>query len=231
MNMPEGSKDVYLSLGVANSPTAEGSAQRETYVAPLIAAQFANGVFIDMNTVGIRLSRQPEVQYGLQVAPTVSRVRVRTERGSERRRKITPEAGAFVRYNVIQGVNVRASLMYGGSIDHRGLRLRLGSTAGMPIAEHHNIGIDMEATYANRSALQADFAVPPGQVEAGVPLYAVRSGLRDVQIGPYWSWQLSTKYTLTTLLRHGRLHGSAAASPRTVRPGAVTALTMLTYQF
>lgn len=231
MNMPEGSRDVYLSLGVANSPTSEGSAERDTYVAPLIAAQFANGVFIDMNTVGMQLSHQPEVQYGVQVAPTVSHVRVQSERGSESRRKITPEAGAFVRYNVIHGVSVRASLMYGGSVDHRGLRLRLGGSAGFPIAEHHSIGIDVEATCANRSALQADFAVTPGQGEVGLPLYAVRGGLRDVRTGPYWSWQLSTRYTLTTLLRYARLHGSAAASPRTVRPGAVTALTMLTYQF
>lgn len=231
MMMPEGSKDIYLSLALVNAPDFEGSARRHTFVAPLLSAEFSNGVFVDMNTVGIHLSDNPQFGYGLQLAPTMSRVRVQGAHGWESKSKFTPEVGAFLNYKLMQGVQLRSRLLYGGSADHRGLRLHGGASFAMPVAEHHALGMDIGATLANRSALQADFAVLEGHADAALPLHGAKGGMRDSHVTAFWVWQLSTKYTLRTMLRWNRLHGSAAASPRTERAGGTTALTALTYQF
>lgn len=231
MRMPEGSKDVHVALVLANAPAALGSAQRSMYVSPLISAQFANGVFIDMNTVGVHLSGQPQLEYGVQFAPTVSRVQVRTGEGWEAKRKLTPEVGGFVRHTVAHGVQVRSTLMYGGSTDHRGLRLRLGAILGMPVAEHHHVGLEFDSTFANRSAQQADFAVAPEQAGPEWPVYAVSGGLRDTRVTAFWNWELSTKYTFKAMLWRTRLHGSAAASPRIEQASGIAAAMGVSYQF
>ena len=231
MMMPEGSKDIYLTLAAAYTPESEGSARRRTYVSPMVSAEFSNGVFIDMNTVGVHLSDNPQFDYGVQATPTVSHVRVPTADGWESKRRFTPEVGAFVRYSLAHGVGLRSALMYGGSVDHRGLRLRLGAIMAWPVAEHHGVGINVDATLANRSALQADFSVLPSHPNAALPLYDAKGGLRDTSINAFWSWQLSTKYTFRSILQWNRLHGGAAASPRIERANGATAITSVTYQF
>lgn len=228
MMMPEGSREVTIALGVANGPETEGGSRRETFVAPLLSAHFANGVFIDMNTVGIHLSRNPEWRYGLQLTPSISSSQVLTDQGPESRRRLTPEVGGFVRYHLAHGVGLYSSLMYGGSMDHRGVRLRLGANLGMPVAEHHHLGLDAVATLANQSSLHADFSVQP---EPGVAGYDAEGGLRDTSVTASWVWQLSTKYALHTMLRWNRLHGSAARSPRIEQAGGTVALTVLSYTF
>lgn len=231
MMMPEGSKDIYLSLAMAYTPQSEGSARNRTYVAPLLSAQFSNGVFIDMNTVGMHLSRNPQWVYGVQLTPTRSRIRVQGPNGWQTRSKFTPEAGGFLSYQLAHGMHLNSRLMYGGSSDHRGLRLFLGASFAMPVAEHHLVGVEAGATLANRSALQADFAVLPDQHGAGLGPYDAAGGLRDTRTSAYWRLQLSAKYSFRAILRWDRLHGSAAASPRIERADGVTAITALTYQF
>ena len=231
MMMPEGSRDIHLSLAVVNAPDFEGSIRRRTFIAPLLSAQFSNGVFINMNTVGMHLSEHAQFDYGVELAPTRSRARVRGLNGRESKSKFTPELGAFLHYKLMHGVQLRSRLRYGGSTDHRGLRLYGGASFAMPVAEHHLLGMDLGVTLANRSALQADFAVLEGHADAALPLHDAKGGMRDSHVTSFWVWQLSTKYTLRTMLRWNRLHGSAAASPRTERANGMTALTALTYQF
>lgn len=231
MNMPEGSKDVYLSLAMGNTWEAEGASGRRTFALPLISAQFANGVFIDMNTVGMHLSESPVMPWGVQFSPTTSRVTTRSATGFESKRRFTPEVGGYLNYQVAHELFLSSGLMYGGSSDRRGLRLRFGASSWMPVAEHHSVGIDLQVRLANRSALQADFAVTDLQAGPGLPLYAVSGGVRDSGISAGWYWQLANKYSLRTMLRYDRLHGSAAASPRIERAAGVTALTVLTYRY
>ncbi len=231
MNMPEGSKDVYLSLAMGNTWESEGASERRTFAVPLISAQFANGVFIDMNTIGMHLSDSPVMPWGVQFSPTTSRVTTRTAAGFESKRRFTPEVGAYLNYQVAHELFLSSGLMYGGSSDHRGLRLRFGASSWMPVAEHHSLGIDLQVRLANRSALQADFAVTDVQAGPGIALYEVRSGVRDSGISAGWHWQMANKYSLRTMLRYERLHGSAAASPRIERTAGVTALSVLTYRY
>lgn len=231
MYMPEGSKDVYLSLAAGNTRDSDGSGRRNTFIVPLVSAQFANGVFINLNTVGMHLSHTPGMDYGVQLAPTISRRNTRTANGWESEKKFTPEAGAFFNYGIAHGLAAHSELMYGGSSDRRGLRLRFGASMWLPIAEHHHLGIETEVRLANRSSLQSTFGVTTDQAGPGLPLYQVASGVRDTGISALWRWHFSNKYTLTTRLMYSRLHGSAAASPRVESAGGAGALTVLTYRY
>lgn len=231
MHMPEGSKDVHLSLALVNAPDSEGSAQRQTYAVPLISAQFANGVFVNMNTIGIHLSRTANLDYGFQVSPRISRVRTKTADGWDSERKFTPEVGGFLHYGIAHGLAVHSSLRYGGSSDRRGLRLHLGASLWMPVAEHHYVGIETHSSLANRSSLQSNFGVTADQAEPGLPAYEVKSGMRDASISAAWRWHFSNKYTFTTRAAYERLLGSAAASPRIEQAGGVVVVGVLTYRY
>ena len=231
MHMPEGSKEVRVGLAAVSAPRSEGSALRESFVMPLISAQWSNGVFIDMNQIGIRLSREASLDFGLMAIPRFSRATGLPGDEQPDRRRFTPEMGGFARYMVAHGVTLTSQLLYGGSYDRRGLRLSAGAQFWMPVAEHHSVGVEAHMSLANRSSLQANFAVAPGQESAGFPVHEVSGGLRDSGIGLRWSWEISPKYTLLSRIDWRRLHGSAAASPRVYQPGAMIAGAALVYGF
>lgn len=231
MDMPEGSKEVTVALAAVHGPSSEGSARRETFIAPLFSVQWANGYFIHMNEVGIHLSRQPDLNYGVVAVPTFSRATNLPGAGAQSKRKFTPEVGGFISYRVAHGVTVNSNLLYGGSSDHRGLRLRFGAQGWLPVAEHHSIGVHATVSLANRSSLQADFAVSPEQAGGMLRAHEVSGGVRSTSLSGRWSWQVSHKYTLNSALEWRRLHGSAAASPRIDQVHGMAVTTMLLYGF
>lgn len=232
MMMPEGSKDIYLSVGATYGPRTEGSAENALAGGPLISVQFANGVFINMNQLGMHMSRRLNMSYGPLLIPSFSRVSVPTAEGSESKRRFTPELGGFFNYHVAHGLSLSSNLMYGGSFDRRGLRMNLGVHSYWPLAAHHSIGASAQVSLANRSALEANYAVTPQQAAlSGLPEYEVGGGIRKTSIGASWRWEMSTKYSLSTQLGREQLHGSAAASPRMERDSAVRLSTLLTYHW
>ncbi|MES2316508.1 MAG: MipA/OmpV family protein [Pseudomonadota bacterium] len=220
MGMPEGSKDVYLSALAYNGPSRIGSKEHRLRVLPLISAQWSNGVFINMNTVGVQLSDETNMEYGVMLTPSFTR--------TESKRRFTPEAGAFFKYQIAYGLGLSSSLMYGGTTDHRGLRLNLGAELSMPVAEHQSLGLNAGVRLANRSALQADYGVAPGLPRAA---HEVRSGVMGTSISAQWRWQVSNKYSLRSSLEFDRLRGSAASSPRIEQADGVSVVTVLTYRF
>lgn len=230
-HMPEGSKEIKIALAAVNGPRSEGSAQRSTFIAPLFSVQWSNGVFVDMNEIGMRLSDHPSLKYGVVAVPTFSRATTLPGEGEPAKRRFTPEVGGYLNYQLAHGINLTSGLLYGGSIDHRGLRLRFGAQFWTPVAEHHFVGVMGSLVLANRSALQANYAVSPEQARAGLPAHAVGSGLHRTSIGAQWRWDLNHKYTLASALDWGRLHGSAAASPRVQQAGGLTMSSMIIYGF
>ena len=231
IDMPEGSKEVRVALAAISAPRAEGSAQRQSYVAPLFSVQWSNGYFIRMNEFGVRLSDQPGLDYGLIAVPTFSRATTLPGSAEASKRRFTPEAGGFFNYRLAHGVNLNSSLLYGGSIDRRGLRMRLGTQFWLPVAEHHSVGLITSLLLANRAALQANFAVAPGQATPTLAAHDVSGGLHSTSTGVRWSWDLNQKYTLVSGVEWRRLHGSAAASPRVQQAGGVAFSTILSYGF
>jgi MipA family protein len=230
MMMPEGSSEVSLALALVSSPRRIGSAENVMGVAPLISAQWANGVFINLNTVGMHLSDQSNTQYGPLISPTRSRVTKYTPSGPETKSRFTPEIGGFFNYHLAHGIGLKSRLMYGGSSDHRGVRMQLGAHLWQPVAAHHAIGIETGLTLANRSSLQADFGVTPQQAGTG-RAHAVSSGLRDASVSLNWRWELNHKTTLHSWIEGQRFLGSAGASPRLEQRSGTSVVAMVIYRY
>lgn len=62
--MPDGSRDMYVGLGVVTAPVYEGSGERRVRALPVLQAAFSNGLFISGLSAGIHLSNQPSVEFG-----------------------------------------------------------------------------------------------------------------------------------------------------------------------
>lgn len=62
--MPDGSRDMYIGLGVQSRPLFEGSGERRTVAVPAIQVQWSNGVFISGASAGWHLSSEPGLEFG-----------------------------------------------------------------------------------------------------------------------------------------------------------------------
>jgi MipA family protein len=211
--MPEGSRDVYLSLAGVWQQHPQGRAEDRILVVPLISAQWANGVFIDMNTIGMNLSEETALEYGPLFSPTVS---------DGERRRFTPELGGYVNWQVSRSLGVGAKLMGGAGQDRRGLNLSLGADLWTQVAPHHSVGVGLQTRLANGAALREDF---------GSAAYEPDSGLRDATLSLRWRWEVSRKLRMSAGISQQRYLGGAAASPRVQYKSGASLLTALTWRF
>jgi MipA family protein len=62
--MPDGSRDMYLGLGVLSAPEYEGGRERQVSAVPLLQAEWSNGIFVSGVSVGMHLSGSPKVEFG-----------------------------------------------------------------------------------------------------------------------------------------------------------------------
>ncbi len=62
--MPDGSRDMYVGLGVMSAPDFQGSIKRDASLQPLIQIEWSNGVFISGMSLGMHLSREPSLEFG-----------------------------------------------------------------------------------------------------------------------------------------------------------------------
>jgi outer membrane protein len=229
--MPEGSKDVYLSLAAFIGPRAEGSSQQGLLLVPKISAQWSNGVFVDMNVVGMHLSEESNMDYGVKMMPTLSRKTSIGAEGRQTKLRFTPEVGGFLDYRVAYGITLKSDLAYGGSNDHRGLRMDLGLCLSLPLGQHHAVGLQPTVMLANRSGMQADYGVTEEQSTGFLPVHAVKGGVRATALSVNWSWEINHKYSLNTSFEAYRLHGSAARSPRMEQTGTRGLASVISYHF
>jgi|GEM_PF-3762763 len=220
--MPEGSRDVYLSLAAVWQQHPQGRDRDQINLVPLVSAQWANGVFVNMNVVGIELSDQTGLRYGPLLAPTMAQSGALSDQGSAGRRRLTLEAGGYWRWQVSRGLGVGATLMGGGGGDGHGATLSLAASHWRQTAPHHNMGVELSTRLANRSALRDDF---------GSATYEPDGGPRDVALSLQWRWEVNRKLGLTTSIAQWRYLGAAAASPRIAHAGGTSVVTMFTYRY
>lgn len=62
--MPDGSRDMYVGLGVVTAPVYEGSGQSRVRALPVFQAAFSNGLFISGLSAGLHMSNQPSIEFG-----------------------------------------------------------------------------------------------------------------------------------------------------------------------
>jgi outer membrane protein len=220
--MPEGSRDVYLSMATVWQQHPQGRSLDHIVIMPLVSAEWANGVFIDMNTLGMNLSEEYGLDYGPLVSPAISQASTLSDQGSASRRRFTLEAGGYLRWQVSRSFGVGATLMGGSGSDRRGLTLSLSTGLWRQTAAHHNMGVELQTRYANRSALRDDFG------SAG---YVPEGGPRDAALSLHWRWEVNRKLRLSTRISRQRYLGDAGASPRIEHASGTSLLSMLTYRY
>ncbi|GAB3464030.1 MipA/OmpV family protein [Massilia terrae] len=62
--MPDGSRDMYVGLGLQSAPRYEGASLRRTRLVPALQIQWSNGIFVSGMNAGMHLSSQPGIEYG-----------------------------------------------------------------------------------------------------------------------------------------------------------------------
>lgn len=215
--IPDGSVDVVVSAALGTRPLEPGGRQRTAFLLPQFFAEWSNGVFIDGLAGGIKLSRDPLLQYGPLLALGMGPQR--TEGGS---RGLRPAFGAFIDYTPVRELRLHAHAMSPALRHGRGVLLSMHAGADTMPMPHHVLAAHIGVNLADAGYLQSEF---------GAPGHRPSGGVRDVFAGVRWQWEMSSKYQLTAALQASVLQGGAAASPRTVQRTGVTSWLALGYHF
>ena len=71
--MPDGSRDMYIGLGVQSVGRYEGASERRVKVLPLLQVEWSNGIFLSGMSAGMHLSSTEGIEYGPLLALQTSR--------------------------------------------------------------------------------------------------------------------------------------------------------------
>lgn len=254
--MPDGSRDMYIGLGVASKPRYEGASERETKALPVLQVQWSNGAFLSGMRAGIHLSQAPGLEFGplLELQPRrdadgevggvdgpqflrVSMVMLAAP-GDNRlagmpvlRSRV--QGGGFLNYYLMPDWRLTSSLLYGAGNGRDGMKLELGvQRVAIALGAHHRLALDAGVTLANRRYNNAFFGVSDADAaNSGNPAYDASGGLKDVHLGARWNWAWSPSWMMTSSVQATRLLGSARLSPLVERPTNLTVSTAIAYRF
>lgn len=191
--MPDGSRDMYVGLGVQSAPRYEGAESHKTRAVPVLQVQWSNGLFVSGMTAGMHLSSQP----GFEIGPLLAVQPRRTESGWDSNvvgmgtagdPTFAPGPAAAMRYkaeNRLSGMGdvptrvlggaffnsylgqqwrLTSSVLYGAGNDRKGGIAELGmQRLAVDIAPHHSLSLSAGITAVNRAYNQAFFGVTPFQ--------------------------------------------------------------------
>jgi len=62
--MPDGSRDMYIGVGIQSVPRYDGADQNRSLPLPVIQVQWSNGIFVSGTTLGWHLSQTPSMEFG-----------------------------------------------------------------------------------------------------------------------------------------------------------------------
>ena len=229
MLMPEGSRDLYLGLVLADVPGSEGGTARRVVVLPTASGLWSNGVFAQLGAVGWDATDDPTMEYG-----PIATYGVRTRRSddSARRSSIAVQGGVFYGFMFTREIHLGSRLLYGGGADSRGVQLRLGADISWPLGSHDALTLSPGVTLADAGFMRSTYGISARQAQLDeLPAYTARAGVRSMGLDIDWQSELDTKFTLDAGLSLGRLVGSAAHSPLVARRAEATAFSALSYHF
>lgn len=154
--MPDGSRDMYVGLGVQSAPRWDGTGSRKVSALPVLQVQWSNGLFISGMSAGMHLTDSPTFEYGPLVAVQPGRDQDGTGRTVDgastwgtsligpvpdpidKRNMVATrlegmdkigarlQGGAFANYYLTPQWRLTSSVLYGAGNDHDGARLDLG---------------------------------------------------------------------------------------------------------
>jgi len=255
--MPDGSRDMYVGLGLASTARYEGAEHSERKALPVLQVQWSNGAFVSGMSAGIHLSRDPQVEYG----PLVELQPRRDESGMgggidgiearysivaltladlehNRLTGMAPVStrllgGGFVNYYLTPDWRLTGSLLGGAGNERDGVRLDLGlQRLALRIGAHHRVSVAAGLSFVNAGYNMAFFGVGrDDSLRSGNPVYRPGGGLKDGHLGLRWNWDLAPSWMLTSQLQAKRLAGDARHSPLVERPTSVTVSAAIAYRF
>jgi outer membrane scaffolding protein for murein synthesis (MipA/OmpV family) len=154
--MPDGSRDMYVGLGVQSAPRWDGTGSRKVSALPVLQVQWSNGLFISGMSAGMHLSDSPTFEYGPLLAVQPGRDESGTGRSVDgvgtvgtsligpvpdpidKRNMVATrlegmdeigarlQGGMFANYYLTPQWRLTSSVLYGAGNDHDGARLDLG---------------------------------------------------------------------------------------------------------
>ena len=254
--MPDGSRDMYVGLGVIAAPDYAGSSERRTEALPMIQVEWSNGLFISGMSAGWHLSQRPDLEFG----PLLALDSGRDEDGTRARAGgVTPvmgfqtgrvastgqglagmrdvgarlQAGVFANYYVTPSLRLTNSVLYGAGHERQGIVWSVAlQHMAADLSAHHRVSLSAGLNLVNRNYNASFFGVTPEEsLLSGHPAYAPGGGLRDVYVGVGWNWALSPSWMIASAARLARLQGDARHSPLVERPTNFTVSTGLVYRF
>jgi outer membrane scaffolding protein for murein synthesis (MipA/OmpV family) len=255
--MPDGSRDMYVGLGVQSAPRYEGAGSRKVSALPVLQIEWSNGVFISGMNAGMHLSKSPTVEYGPLLAIQPGRdedgtgtvvdgaygfggpvVGEKTRMAGGRLAGME-EIGARLQYGAFYNAylnpqwRLTSSLLAGAGREHNGARLELGvQRLAFVAGERHRVSLTAGVNVVNRRYNETYFGVTGAEsIRGHFPVYQPGGGLQDVHAGVRWNWVLSPSWMLTSSLQAKRLLGDASHSPLTERPTNLTVSTAIAFRF
>ena len=227
MMMPEGSKDLYVGLVVADVASSEGSAARRLVAVPTASGLWSNGVFARLGAVGWDATDDPTMDWGPLLTYGI-RAKRSDDAGHESRWDV--QGGGFWSFMFTREVHFGSELLYGGGADNRGLQLKLGSDISYRLGSHDSLTLSPGITLADAGFMRSTYGISAAQARVdGLPAYDARGGLRDLHLDIDWNSELDTKFTLDAGVSLSRLMGSAARSPLIAQRDDATLFLALTY--
>jgi outer membrane protein len=258
--MPDGSRDLYVGLGVVSEPAYLGGGARRVRALPLLQLEWSNGIFISGTSVGMHLSHQPALEYGPLLALQARRTESGAGPGAGGVTTAIPgmihpsttraagsgdalagmdniqarlQGGVFVNYFVTPKLRLTNSVLYGAGKWHDGLVWNLGlQHTAADITSHHRFTVGAGLTMVNDSYNSSYYGVSPAEAaRSGYLPYRASSGVQNVYVSGGWNWALSPSWILASGARVTRLQGDARHSPLVQRPTNVSIFSGLAYRF
>ena len=256
--MPDGSRDMYVGLGVASGARYEGACDSKRSALPVLQVQLSNGLFVSGMRAGVHLGRTPQLEFGplLELQPRrdadgeggemagiaevrVSLVAMPRAAFSDNRLAGMPvihsrvQGGGFLNYYLTPDWRLTSSLLYGAGNARNGMKLELGvQRLALDLGGHHRVALDAGLTFANRRYSNAFFGVgEDDSFRSGLAVYEAGGGLKDAHLGARWNWTLAPSWMLSSSVQATRLLGSARLSPLVERPTNLTVSTAIAYRF
>jgi outer membrane protein len=253
--MPDGSRDMYVGLGLIAAPDYLGASEKRTSALPLIQAQWSNGLFVAGLSAGMHWSGREDLEFG----PLLAIDGGRDQDGPARAGSVNPvmgfqtgreartgqgllgmrdvkarlQGGAFLNYYLTPSLRLTNSLLYGAGNGRDGTVWQIGvQQMATEFAPHHRLSLSAGVNLVTRNYNAAFFGVTPEEALAsGHPVYQPGGGLRDFYVGAGWNWDLSPSWMVTSAARLARLRGDARHSPLVERPTNFSVSSGLVYRF
>jgi outer membrane scaffolding protein for murein synthesis (MipA/OmpV family) len=228
--MPDGSRDMYVGMGIATRTAVAAGEDRPVSLRPLLQVQWSNGIFVSATgVVGMHLSETAGVEYGPLLVDSNSR-----DPGEGRRLRGThpvkgsPDAGGFYNYYLGDNARILSSVVYDSSA--HGFKGQLGAQKSWSsLAPHHTVSLSAGVSLASDPVARELYEV--STATGGVRDYRPSGGVMAVGAGVNWNWELSSKWLINSSVTGTRLGTTPAGSPIVERRNFITWSSGLAYRF